>query len=415
MEDRKENLSRRNFMARAGAGMASLLALSGGLPAGVQGAETTSGTLEGAAKAAAQKVPTRLFGKSKIPVSILSMGGMFDIPNNQLMLKKALDWGVSYWDTANGYEGGNSELGIGKFFAKFPEARKQVFLVTKSGKGDPKGLTTHLNLSLERMKTDHIDLFFLHGVGNMDAFTPEIKAWVEKAKAEGKIKLFGFSTHKNMAALLSGAATLGWIDGIMMTYNYRLMHDDDMKAGVEACFKAGIGLTAMKTQGGGPVKADSEADLKLGGRFLQKGFTPEQAKLKAVWENESVAAVCSQMPNLTILMANIAAAVDKTKLEVGDLEDLKSHDVATNSGYCAGCSHLCDGAMGGDCAIADVMRFRMYHESYGDVDRARRDFAELPINVRATMASRDYQAAERACPRGLAIGRLMREAVDMLG
>ena len=72
-------------------------------------------------------VPTRPFGKTGVNVAILSMGGMFDIPNNQLMLRQAVKWGVTYWDTANSYEGGNSELGIGKYFAKYPEDRKRFF------------------------------------------------------------------------------------------------------------------------------------------------------------------------------------------------------------------------------------------------------------------------------------------------
>ena len=44
------------------------------------------------------------------------------------------------------------------------------------------------------------------------------------------------------------AAKLGWIDGIMVSYNYRLMVKSKMIRAVEACAKAGIGLTAMKTQ-----------------------------------------------------------------------------------------------------------------------------------------------------------------------
>ena len=48
------------------------------------------------------------------------------------MLRQAVKWGVTYWDTANSYEGGNSEMGIGKYFEKFPEDRKKIFLVTKS-------------------------------------------------------------------------------------------------------------------------------------------------------------------------------------------------------------------------------------------------------------------------------------------
>jgi hypothetical protein len=140
------------------------------------------------------------------------------------------------------------------FFEKMPEARKQVFLVTKSDRRDPAGLTELLNRSLERTKTDYIDLYFVHDVSKRDEINEETRKWAEKAKAEKKIRFFGFSTHSNMEDLLEYAATLGWIDGIMVKYDYRLMHKDRMKAAIEACAKAGVGLTAMKTQGGGPIR-----------------------------------------------------------------------------------------------------------------------------------------------------------------
>ncbi len=75
----------------------------------------------------------------------------------------------------------------------------------------------------------------------------------------------------------------------MMTYNYRLMHTDEMRRAVEACVKAGIGLTAMKTQGGGQVLTGGPEEIRIGGRFVQGGFTEGQAKLKAVWENPQIA------------------------------------------------------------------------------------------------------------------------------
>ena len=55
---------------------------------------------------------------------MLSLGGMFDIPSNQLLLKAALDWGVTYWDTADCYGGGKSETGIGQYFDRNPGARR---------------------------------------------------------------------------------------------------------------------------------------------------------------------------------------------------------------------------------------------------------------------------------------------------
>lgn len=407
MSDNKK-FTRRDFIKNAGlTGAASLLALSTGLTKNpfAQDADVKSEVI---------KVPTRIFGNTKVPVSILSMGGMYDIAQNQILLKRALDWGVNYWDTADCYEEG-SEKGIGMYFEKYPESRKKVFLVTKSDeKSDHAGITNLLNRSLEKMKTDYIDLYFLHGINSPDVLTPELKVWVDKTKKEGKIKFFGFSTHRNMENCLLGASKLGWIDGIMMTYNYRLMHSDKMKEAVEACNKAGIGLTAMKTQGGGSVSAGSENELEMGGKFIQKGFTEQQAKLKAVWENQSISSICSMMNSLIIMAANVAAAVDKTKLETADLDLLKTYAEDTCGGYCAGCSDICDQAMGKESRIADIMRYMMYYNSYGDAKLARQQYALLPDDIKREIAQMNYSSAERVCPQKINISRIMQEASQTL-
>jgi len=347
-------------------------------------------------------------------VPILSMGGMFDIPNNQLMLKQAIRMGITYWDTAHVYGNGVSETGFGQFFKKYPDERKKIFLVTKSPDRDPDGMTEHLNLSLERMNTDYIDLFFMHAFRNTGPLTNKVRAWAEKQKAAGRIRLFGFSTHRNMEKCLAKAAGLGWIDGIMMTYNYRLMHKRKMKAAVTACTEAGIGLTAMKTQGGGQVKSNSEKEMALGGRFLEQGFTEHQARLKAVWENPQIAAICSQMPNMTILMANIAAALDKTRLSAADLHRLAEYAETSAPSYCAGCGDICEKAVSEAIPIADVMRYLMYAESYQDRERAVSRFRRLPEKTRKQLIRVDYNEAERRCPQHMPIGHLMRKAEQKL-
>ena len=410
MRGKGKNLSRRDFLKATGAaGIGSLLTATGTLavPSGPLAEEKTEHPM----------IPTRPFGKTGVEVSILSLGGIFDIPSNQLTLKKAFEWGVTYWDTATSYVGGRSEIGIGKYFSKHPEARKKVFLVTKSGASNPKRMTKHVNRSLERMKTDYIDLFFMHGVSSIGEVTPEMKAWAEKAKAAGKIRFFGFSTHSNMEECLLGAAKLGWIDGIMMTYNYRLMHTDKMKAAVDACVKAEIGLTAMKTQAGfswGPVGRESRRALRLTKQFLGKGFTKQQAKLKAVWENPNIASICSEMPNIKILTSNAAAALDRVKLSGIDRELLEHYARETSAGYCAGCVQICESAYAGEAPIGEVMRYLMYYRAYGDCDRASSLFAKLPMDTRKRISALDYSRSEERCPQGIPIGKLMREAAEIL-
>ncbi len=391
--------TRRRFLKATGtAGLGALMAPVNGM---ATAAETPT------------RVPTRPFGRTGADVSILSLGGMFDIASNQLMMRQALRWGVTYWDTADCYQSG-SEKGIGKYFKKYPRDRQKVFLVSKSDARAPDGMTDLLDRSLKRMNTDYLDLYFVHGIYSIDELDDRTRSWAEKAKATGKIRFFGFSTHSNMEECLLEAARLGWIDGIMMTYNYRLMHTREMKRAVAACVKAGIGLTAMKTQGGGPVGTDTDTEMEMAGRFMEKGFTDAQAKLMAVWQNPDIASICSQMPNMSILMSNIAAAVNKTELSVRDTELLQRYARETQSSYCTGCTHICQSAVAKEVPIGDVMRYLMYCRSYGDRHFAMAEFNKIPEKIRRRLATTDYLAAERRCPQKMAIGSLMQEAIKEL-
>jgi len=396
----KRNLSRRAFLKAAGiAGAGSVMAPF----CRTADASETSG-----------EMPVRPFGNTGIKVPILSFGGSLDTSLSMLVLRQAIRRGVTYWDTANTYMGGRSENGIGKYLNKYPRDRRQIFLVTKSHAWTVEGLSRDLDLSLERMQTDYIDLYLLHSVRDTEQLDGGVQSWAEKKKAAGKIRLFGFSTHSNMEACMLGASRLGWIDGIMMRYNYRLMHSDDMRRAVDACTEAGIGLTAMKTQGGGQVQTDSQTELELAGRFMERGFTGAQAKLKAVWENPNIASICSEMPNMTILLANVAAATSQTKLTSRESELLQQYALETRSAYCAGCADICEPAVAGNIPIGDVMRYLMYARGYENPHRAGTHFRQIPSEIRLRMAGADYSVAEKRCPRNMAIGRLMQEALKEL-
>ncbi|MHC1727274.1 MAG: aldo/keto reductase [Syntrophobacteraceae bacterium] len=366
------------------------------------------------AEGKAQSVPRRKLGKTGLEVSALCLGGVIDALNNQVLLRQAHKWGVTYWDTAEGYGGGLSETGMGHFFTRNPDLRKDIFLVTKSRPAAPAKLTEALKGSLERLHTDHVESFFCHSVSDLNELGEPIREWAGQMKKAGKIKFFGFATHSNMEDCLPAAAKKDWIDLIMFSYNFRLMETPKMKEAVAACVGAGIGLVAMKSQGGGPVRIDSEAELKMAGRFLDRGFTDKQAKLKAIWENPNIASICSQMPSLTILSANVAASRDLTSLAREDLELLQRYAEETGTGYCAGCGHICREAVGGVVPVNDVMRCLMYYRDYGDRDLAREVFAGLPEEARERLTALDYTKAERACPQRLAIAELMREASRIL-
>jgi len=411
MSEKKTDISRRDFLKVAGAaGLgSSLIPVSALAQASADASTVNSEELI---------VPKRPFGKTGVDVSILSLGGVLGM-SDQLMFRQAIKMGVTYWDTADSYGWGKNEKAIGKYFSKFPDDRNKVFLVTKSGSSDPQKLTEKLNQSLERMNTSYIDLYFIHHVGDVkDKLTDDVRAWAEKAKAQGKIRLFGFSVHKNMGNNMLAAAELGWIDGIMMSYNYRLMVKSEMKRAVDACVKAGIGLTAMKTQASfsanfyASIGSETDDALKMTNRMLEKGYTTEQAKLRAVWENQNIASICSAMPNMTILQANVAAALDKKNLSAGDKQRLELYAQQTAPGYCAGCADICESCLNMDIPISDIMRNLMYDHAYGKSELSVGYLKKIEPATRRRLLMTDFSMAEQRCPQNMPITKLMRAASE---
>jgi len=408
MSEKEKKDSRRTFLKAAGAiGAGSII---GTLAPFVNASDKSSSK-----KIPPMTVPIRPFGKTGVNVSTLSLGGVLGM-SDLLIFRQAIKMGVTYWDTADGYGRGKNEKAIGKYFAKFPNDREKVFLVTKAAASDPNKLTEKLNTSLHRMNTSYVDMYFIHYVKDVkDELTSEIKSWAEKSKADGKIRFFGFSTHKNMENNMLAAAKLGWIDGIMMSYNYRLMVKDDMKRAVDACVKAGIGLTAMKTQAAfsanfyASIGSETDDALNMVESFLKKGYTEEQAKLKVVWENPNIASICSAMPNMTILQANVAAALNKNKLSLRDKQLFEQYAQKTAGGYCAGCADICESAVDFRVPISDVLRCSMYYNSYGDRDKAQALFNALPTEQKRNISKTDYSKAEKKCPQKIQIGKVLKK------
>jgi predicted aldo/keto reductase-like oxidoreductase len=414
MRTEEKRMGRRTFLRTTGIGGASL-AISAGFGGKVLPAET-----EG--HISSKEMPRRILGKTGVSVSILGMGGSIDTTGYQLLLRIGLNMGVNYWDTSYNYGNGRNEEVIGQFYGKYPEDRKKVFQVTKASRTtEPEGMTRQLNISLERMQTDYIDLYLMHMLQDPGLLTAEIKAWAEKKKKEGKIRFFGFSCHANMARLLMHAASLGWIDAVMSSYNYQLMKDDDIKRGIESCARSNIGLVAMKTQGQRfaprrirtPGEIQEREELRIMNHFMDEGYTPEQAKLKAVWEDKRITSCVSEMTNLTMLKDNVFAATDGVPLSGRDKEMLDNLARNNRDLYCQGCMH-CESVLGPGSRVPDVLRYMMYYNSYGKTDDARRLFGELPEIIRNKMASRDYSLAERICPNNVEIGKAMRRAVSLL-
>ena len=386
----------------------TLLKLGVGTAAGASMLDAPA-ALAASADAALPQVPRRRLGRTGQDVPILLMGGSMSFDQRfDPKLAECLRFGVNYFDTADCYAGGGSETAIGNFLER-TKKRGGVWITTKSDSWDPQGLESTLKTSLERLKTDHVDMYFLHMLDDASRISSETAKVAERMKKEGRIKHFGFSCHSdNVVELLQRAAATSWVDAIMFRYNFRQYGDRELNAAMDACAKANIGLIAMKTQGSEAGIADAWKKFEQTGKW-----TKHQAVLKAVWADPRITAAVSQMDNLDKLKQNIAAALDRNELGLLDREALHRYAQDTRSLACDGCDHHCNPAVAAPVQIGTTLRCLMYHDVYGQPELAKERFRALPASAQR-LAGVDFSGASLACPHGVDVVGLMERAQKVL-
>jgi predicted aldo/keto reductase-like oxidoreductase len=353
-------------------------------------------------------VPRRILGKTGESIPILLMGGGMKLDARfDPKLAEAFRFGVNYVDAADCYSGGTCEAAVGNFHTK-AGVRKDLWITSKSDQHEPAGFENTLRRSLKALQTDWVDMYFLHALQDPRSVDDDLKVVVERLKKEGKIRHFGFSCHDgNVAELLHKAAATPWVDAVMFRYNFRQYGNKELNDAIDACTKAKVGLIAMKTQGSEASFADAWKKFEGTGKWNKY-----QAVLKAVWADERITAAVSHMDTFDKLKENVAAALDRTELGGLDRAGLEKYAAATRAHACDGCDHLCGAAVGAPVEIGATMRCLMYHDVYGDAEKAREAFARLPAAARR-LTGVDFARAQAACPHGLDVPALMRRAGEI--
>jgi len=190
-------------------------------------------------------------GKTEMNVSRLGFGS---IPIQRLpeeeavgVIKRCLELGINYIDTANGYS--TSEERIGKAIAG---RREEVFLATKSHSRTREGIEKDINLSLKRMGTDYIDLYQLHQVGDFKTLDEVLEkdgavAVLEEAKKAGTIRHIGVTSHQIDVA--KAAIESDRFETIMFPFNFIVCEAAEELLPVAR--KHDVGYIAMKPLAGG--------------------------------------------------------------------------------------------------------------------------------------------------------------------
>ncbi|HOK09302.1 MAG TPA: aldo/keto reductase [Candidatus Hydrogenedens sp.] len=360
------------------------------------------------------KVPTRKLGKTDIETPILIMGCCQNIdPVYDRRLHRAYELGVNHLDTAQMYAEGQSHKTIAPFIKQIGD-RKKLIIASKvhqtEDKATPEKFVENINLSLQELETDYLDIFYMHIVKHERFLDKEFIEMGDKLKKEGKIRYFGFSAHHgNAHELMMKASKLGGgIDVIMFKYSFREMGKDNLNRAIDACKEAGIGLVAIKTLGS--IPDDGEELLP----WTSKNFTTIQAKLKAVWEDERIAGIASQMGNIQHVHENAYAAITPMKLTELEKQELRYIAEKTQHLYCAGCNHHCENGMDTPLYVQDVWRCLLYAKGYGDERWARYCYRDIEKYIEKLSMEQLIMAKEQ-CPYHIDIPGLFYSARKILG
>lgn len=255
------------------------------------------------------------------------------------ILRRAYEGGMRYFDTARAYSDSEEKIGLA-FDLSNPDFRKNIYIATKTMGRTPDKFWVDLEESLQKMKTDYIDIYQFHmvdtcyrpgdGTGMYEA--------MEEAKAKGKIKHIAITTHRLPIAM--EIVESGLYELLQFPFSY-LSSEKDVEL-VKACEENNIGFVAMKSLAGGLINKSE----------IAMAFLEEFPNVMPIWgiqrmnELEEWLSFMETTPKLT---SEIRDFIRKEQEEL-------SGDFCRGCGYCMPCPK---GILINNCARMSLMLRRM--------------------------------------------------------
>ena len=381
--------SRRNFLA---AGIALPAAASASRPSG-QPSQAPSNP-----PPAGSGFRYKTLGKTGLKVTTVGMGCM--ITSDGSVVERAADLGITYFDTARGYQSGNNERMVG---AALKRKRKDITLATKSAAKTKEEALQELDTSLKTLGTDHVDIWFLHGKNSPAEVTDDLIEAQQVARKAGKIRFAGVSTHNGQKELLPFLARNPNIDVILTAYNFTM--EPFMEGVIEEAAQAGKGIVAMKVMAGGARRLQpGDPNLK---RLQADGGM--LAALKWVLRNPNVGTTIPSMTDMEQLDQNLKATANP--FSAADRKILTAHLERIAPLYCRMCGE-CNGTCRQGLPVADVLRFLTYADGYGQFALGRENFLQLPPQQAAVKCG-NCPGCTVECPYGVRVSERLIRAQEM--
>jgi len=377
------------------------------------------------------------FGKTGAKVSRLGMGCMrlpsydndgktiFDEEKGIALIRRAMELGVNYFDTAPYYCDKQSEVILGK--ALKGGRREKVFVSTKNPIENDSGddYEKRLETSLKQLDTSYIDFYHFWGI-SLKTFLEKVKAKdgplerVQKLKAQGIVRHISFSFHDGDAGEKEGDNLKeilkigeGILESVLCQYN---VMDRNKEGGIALAHQMGLGTVIMGPVGGGRLGAPSKVIMDLlPGKFRSSA----ELALRFVLANKNVDIALSGMSNTEQLEENAAVAGNTTPLSAAELEQIEAmmkENERLAGLYCTGCKYCMPCPNGVN--IPEIFTIMNYHRVYQITEFAKGAYAEIgkvPWRQFGNAASCvECGECEKKCPQGIPIIEQLKETHRVL-
>jgi len=377
----------------------------------------------------------RSIGKTGVEASALGFGCMrlpilggkpqdIDEPAATRLMHEAIEMGVNYVDTAYFYhaevfgQAGASEPFVGRALSS--GLREKVLLTTKlpvhilreSSQMEP-----FLAEQLERLQTDYLDFYLLHGL-NGESWDRCVEfgalEFLDRAIAEGRVRFPAFSFHGELADFKRIVDAYPWAFA-QIQYNYM---DVDYQAGAEGLRYAadkGIGVVVMEPLKGGKLADKAPEELSSLLAEADPARTPAEWALRYILDDPGVSLLLSGMNTHEQLVENARVVSDAhidglSAAEHDTLEAARMMMQERIKADCTACRYCLPCPAGVD--IPSVLAALNKGAIWDDANQFTTGY--LRVNGKASLCTACGQCAE-ICPQGLPIPELMAEACAFFG
>ncbi len=331
----------------------------------------------------------RTLGKTGLNISRLGFGGIpiqkIDAEGTKKLIGELIKEGVNYIDTARAYTVSEEYLGFA-----LEGVRDRFVLATKSMARTKDAMAKDIDISLEKLRTDYIDLYQVHNPSPADlaqvmAEGGALEALLE-AKAAGKIGHIGITLHS--VELFRQAIELPWVETVMFPYNIVETQGEEL---IARCAEKNIGFIAMKPLAGGAIEDAVTA-------------------LRFIVSNPAVTVVIPGMADPAEITQNVRATSDTTPLTEDELEAIAKTKDLLGTNFCRRCNYCAPCTAG--ISIPAIFLIEGYYSRYDLKDWATVRYSNLQKTASDCVGC---GVCETRCPYNLPIRQMLKNAAEVMG